>query len=170
MKTTVRIGHITKYKSPAHLLVQAGYTYYIKRGGGHSYIKKDDPHGRYEAHIRGGGIEIHYDVWIGKHGHMTLPSTHTLQAEEKRLRDIMAGRAPETPIVNERAQKKRAAQALGTVMRAVKKGTLSQEELLQIDWAAVKRANGIESYPQSTTCTLSQSVIRWIKTKLTPWL
>lgn len=82
----------------------------------------------------------------------------------------MAGKAPETPIVNERAQRKRASSALDAVVRAVKKGTLSQEELDKIDWEAVKRANGIKSYPQSTTCTLSQSVIRWIKTKLTPWL
>lgn len=177
VKTRIRIGRIVNYSSPQHLLVQSGYFYYHKKGGGHSYVRKDEPRGRFEAYVVGSGIEIHYDVWLGKHGHMTLPSTHTLQEEEKRIRSIMYKKSPETPIVNAKRQRRRERGRLGidTPRPQRKKGVvfLPQKNLSEIDWARIKKLNNIKdkhSYPQSTTCTLLGSMLRWIKTKVTPWL
>lgn len=175
MKTTIRINRIVNFSSPASLLVNAGYYYYNKKGGGHSYIKPDNPHGRYEAHVRYGGIEIHYDVWIGKSGHMTLPSTYTLQQEEERLRKMMRGEIPTTPRVNERRRAKmerRKARGGAPIINSKSK-TLSQKELMAIDWWKVKTSTKTgedATYPQSTTCIYIRNMIRWIKTKVTPWL
>lgn len=179
MRTTIRINRVFRFSSPENLLVNAGYYYYNKKGGGHSYIKPDNPHGRYEAHVRNNGIEIHYDVWIGKKGHMTLPSTYTLQEEEKRLRKMMSGEIPISPRINKKRRakktrrKERKQKGIILTNYTPKKDTLSQQDLLSINWKKVKLStkNGEEAiYPQSTTCIYIKSMIRWIKTKVTPWL
>lgn len=164
-----RIDKIFHFNSPEHLLISAGYFYYRKKGGGYSYVRKDEPKGRYEAHIKHGGIEVHYDLWIDKHKHMTLPSLYTLQMEKKRLLQIMYGEIPPNVIVDRQLPPK--------VWRKVRKKnemSLAQEELARVDWDKLKELNNVnkdeKSYPQSTTCIYIKNMIRYIQTKVKPWL
>jgi len=179
MKRTIKIVVSRPLLNPANLLVQSGYYYYNKKGGGHSYIKPDS-NGRFEAHIKGNVVELHYDVWIGKNGHMVLPSTYTTQAEAKRIVQIMNREIPKTPRVMDpkkkaKLKRKKQRERLGILIPPPPKRypSLPYDQLKSIDWESVKKTKEEttkSTYPQSTTCTLPQSMLRWIKTKVTPWL
>lgn len=162
MVYTVKINCSAYGYSPAYWLMQAGYYFYRKKAGNHSFVKHET-NGRFEAHIIGSTIELHFDVWIGKDSHMVLPSDYTTQNEAKRIEQIIRGAIPATPRSNprRRALRKRQNERRKEQSRKDKEAhqnTLTQKELSNIDWNTVHNP----SFPQSTTCICRWNVIRWL--------